>query len=169
MWRSYGRARSSSATRWCSAVTQATFEMIVNSAPSKHPVIFLADLEFLEIRAIINFMYMGEVNIEEDRLPQLFKVATKLNFKGLANVNLNENKGDYESGMITKEDANLVICEEHCLDTPLAGPLRKGKRRNPPLFNSFHSCSIGCIKINLTIQDSRMLSDDQEYQSSQLA
>lgn len=51
-------------------------------SPCKHPVIFLADVKFWELQALIDFIYHGELNIEESKLPRLFEVATALNVQG---------------------------------------------------------------------------------------
>lgn len=50
----------------------------------KHPIFILKDVTFKELRAIMDYMYRGEVNIEQDQLSGLIKAAESLQIKGLS-------------------------------------------------------------------------------------
>ncbi|CAG0920555.1 unnamed protein product, partial [Notodromas monacha] len=62
------------------------FEMQLKAAghSGKHPVIVLHDVKFRELRAIVEFMYSGEVSVAEDDLPRLLAIGDNLQIKGLA-------------------------------------------------------------------------------------
>jgi len=49
-------------------------------------IVILKDTSFLDIAAIIDFMYKGEINVSQDRLSSLLKTAENLKVKGLAEV-----------------------------------------------------------------------------------
>ena len=49
----------------------------------EHPIVFLKDIKYAEIRAILDYMYKGEVNVAQEELPGLLKVAELLRVKGL--------------------------------------------------------------------------------------
>lgn len=47
---------------------------VFESNPCKHPVVILKDVQFVDLRAIVNFIYNGEVNIEVDRINEIIQV-----------------------------------------------------------------------------------------------
>eukprot|EP00092_Neocalanus_flemingeri_P014025 GFUD01015131.1.p1 GENE.GFUD01015131.1~~GFUD01015131.1.p1 ORF type:complete len:368 (-),score=52.11 GFUD01015131.1:370-1473(-) len=49
----------------------------------QHPVLVLRDVPFLELQTILEFVYLGEVNVEQDRLQSFLKTAELLRIKGL--------------------------------------------------------------------------------------
>merc|ERR1711936_171773 len=49
----------------------------------QHPVLVLKDVRFLELQSILEFVYLGEVNVEQDRLESFLKTAELLRIKGL--------------------------------------------------------------------------------------
>lgn len=50
----------------------------------KHPVFILKDVKFKELKAMMDYMYRGEVNISQDQLAALLKAAESLQIKGLS-------------------------------------------------------------------------------------
>merc|ERR1712242_600624 len=42
----------------------------------QHPVLVLRDVQFLELQSILEFVYLGEVNVEQDRLESFLKTAS---------------------------------------------------------------------------------------------
>ncbi|KAG1661375.1 Protein bric-a-brac 1 [Nymphon striatum] len=59
---------------------------ILNDNPCQHPVIILNNMNFAVIKALITFMYKGEVNISQDQLSTLLKTAEALQIKGLTDI-----------------------------------------------------------------------------------
>ncbi|CAB0043617.1 unnamed protein product, partial [Trichogramma brassicae] len=66
-------------------------ERILLDLPCQHPVIFMTNMEFWELQALIQFMYHGEVYVEEAKLRQLLKAADALQIRGLSNKNTDLN------------------------------------------------------------------------------
>ncbi|XP_063598467.1 longitudinals lacking protein, isoforms H/M/V-like isoform X4 [Penaeus indicus] len=60
------------------------FEEIFNRTQCKHPVIVLKDIKHEELEALLNYMYLGEVNVLQADLAGLIKAAECLRIKGLA-------------------------------------------------------------------------------------
>lgn len=50
----------------------------------KHPIFILKDVKYQELRAMMDYMYRGEVNISQDQLAALLKAAESLQIKGLS-------------------------------------------------------------------------------------
>ena len=51
--------------------------------PCKHPVIVLSEIHREELEALLSYMYAGYVNVAENSLARLIKVAELLEVKGL--------------------------------------------------------------------------------------
>lgn len=75
----------------CSPYFQALF---VNH-PDKHPIVILKDVPYSDMRSLLDFMYRGEVSVDQDRLTAFLRVAESLRIKGLTEVN--EEKCDIPS------------------------------------------------------------------------
>lgn len=62
----------------------AYFEKILIDNPCQHPVIIMRGMKYWEVLALVNFMYRGEVSVEEECLDPLLKAAEALQIRGLA-------------------------------------------------------------------------------------
>ncbi|KAG0717327.1 Longitudinals lacking protein-like [Chionoecetes opilio] len=60
------------------------FENMFDHTPCKHPVIVLSEIHREELEALLSYMYAGYVNVAENSLARLIKVAELLEVKGLA-------------------------------------------------------------------------------------
>ncbi|CRK99546.1 CLUMA_CG012864, isoform B [Clunio marinus] len=67
----------------CSPYFQALF---VNH-PEKHPIVILKDIPFADMKSLLDFMYRGEVSVDQERLSAFLRVAESLRIKGLTEVN----------------------------------------------------------------------------------
>ena len=64
------------------------FEELLNQNPCQHPIVLMKDLKFWEVQALVDFMYRGEVNVGQDKLPSLLAAAEALQIKGEADISL---------------------------------------------------------------------------------
>ncbi|XP_017786472.1 PREDICTED: protein tramtrack, beta isoform-like isoform X2 [Nicrophorus vespilloides] len=86
----------------CSPYFQALF---VNH-PDKHPIVILKDVPYSDMRCLLDFMYRGEVSVDQDRLTAFLRVAESLRIKGLTEVN--EEKCDsITSSLAQNQNSNL--------------------------------------------------------------
>ncbi|KAG7172917.1 Longitudinals lacking protein-like 31 [Homarus americanus] len=60
------------------------FVDIMEKTPCKHPIIVLKDIRHQDLEALLNYMYLGEVNVLQTELGGLIKAAECLRIKGLA-------------------------------------------------------------------------------------
>jgi hypothetical protein len=97
----------------CSSYFQSLF--LENACP--HPIVVFKDIQYAEIRAILEYMYRGEVNVAQEQLPSLLKVAEALRVKGLfEDDSLNASGGDREplypppasSGLLSSTSVNVT-------------------------------------------------------------
>jgi hypothetical protein len=59
-------------------------QALLSQQYDKHPIFILKDVKFQELRAMMDYMYRGEVNISQDQLAALLKAAESLQIKGLS-------------------------------------------------------------------------------------
>lgn len=65
----------------CASSTQ--FQNLLNDHPSPHPIIILDNVELKDLQYLIQFMYRGEINVNKKELQTLFKLAERLQIRGL--------------------------------------------------------------------------------------
>ncbi|XP_008557959.1 probable serine/threonine-protein kinase mkcB [Microplitis demolitor] len=60
-------------------------ERLLLEIPCTHPIIFLRDMRMWELQALVEFMYRGEVYVEQQQLAKLMQAADVLQIRGLSN------------------------------------------------------------------------------------
>jgi len=63
------------------------FRNILKRNPHQHPLLYLKGVKYAELEAVLNFMYMGEVNVAQEALNSFLSVAEELRVKGLTQNN----------------------------------------------------------------------------------
>lgn len=66
------------------------FESLLRLQYDKHPVFILKDVKYQELKAIMNYMYRGQVNIRFDQVEAFLKAAEMLQIRGLSNSGTNK-------------------------------------------------------------------------------
>lgn len=54
------------------------FETIFIQNTHPHPIMYLKDVDYVDLKAIIEYMYKGEVNVAQRSLPKFLKTAEGL-------------------------------------------------------------------------------------------
>ncbi|KAG1679028.1 Protein bric-a-brac 2 [Nymphon striatum] len=70
------------------------FQQLFKDNPCKHPIVIIKDITMENLKAIIHFMYRGEVNVTQDQLIHLLKAAETLRVKGLAELTVNQKNNE---------------------------------------------------------------------------
>lgn len=68
----------------CSPYFQVLF---TNTPDDKHPILILKDISLADMKSLLDFMYRGEVSVDQERLTAFLRVAESLRIKGLTEVN----------------------------------------------------------------------------------
>lgn len=63
------------------------FQALFFDNPCQHPIIIMRDVKWPELKAAVEFMYKGEINVSQDQIGPLLRVAEMLKIRGLADVN----------------------------------------------------------------------------------
>lgn len=64
--------------------------------PCQHPVIILKGVSFVDLQAVVTFMYNGQVNVTQERLSCFLQTAEMLQIKGLTDMNDKDTIGGEE-------------------------------------------------------------------------
>lgn len=141
------------------------FQNLFLENPCKHPIVILKDMKYRDLKAIVDFMYRGEVNVSEDQLTALLKTAETLKVKGLAEV-MYENKHDSAVQDDTKQNARsqIVSCANRHKENrilPASSVRRKhGRSRKHSLSDSVHSDSDSHVPTKIKEIDSSLITED---------
>ncbi|XP_073833967.1 zinc finger and BTB domain-containing protein ttk isoform X1 [Musca autumnalis] len=63
------------------------FNALFLNHPEKHPIVILKDVPYADMKSLLDFMYRGEVSVDQERLTAFLRVAESLRIKGLTEVN----------------------------------------------------------------------------------
>lgn len=74
------------------------FQSLFFDNPCQHPIIIMRDVKWPELKAAVEFMYKGEINVSQEQIGPLLRVAEMLKIRGLADV-----KKDSELNTLPRE------------------------------------------------------------------
>lgn len=83
------------------------FQTLFVNHPDKHPIVILKDVPYNDMRSLLDFMYRGEVSVDQDRLTAFLRVAESLRIKGLTEVN--EEKCDSITSSLTQNQQHSQL------------------------------------------------------------
>ncbi|XP_073994330.1 uncharacterized protein isoform X2 [Rhodnius prolixus] len=79
------------------------FDSIFSKHEEKDPIVILKDVKFEDIKALVEFMYKGEINVENSQLSTLLQTAEELRIKGLAAVSWRSTESHHQGTPKTLE------------------------------------------------------------------
>lgn len=92
------------------------FQALFYDNPCQHPIIIMRDVRWQELKAIMEFMYKGEINVSQDQINPLLKVAEMLKIRGLAEVNSGAGAGVAAHPMVPQQ--RMTVFDEPDPDEP---------------------------------------------------
>ncbi|CAI6363349.1 unnamed protein product [Macrosiphum euphorbiae] len=107
------------------------FQTLFVGHPDRHPIVILKDVPLVDMRSLLDFMYRGEVSVDQDRLSAFLKVAESLRIKGLTEVN--EDRGDLPS-------LASSLLQSHS-SSPSSSPVHNNQMAHVPQLQRIHNHS----------------------------
>jgi len=83
------------------------FLKIFRRNPHQHPLLYLKGVKFMDLQAVLNFMYHGEVNVAQEELNSFLAVAEDLKVKGLTQ-NKSEPQVKKKQAFKSPQDASII-------------------------------------------------------------
>lgn len=93
------------------------FQSLFFENPCQHPIVIMRDIKWPELKAAVEFMYKGEINVSQEQIGPLLKVAETLKIRGLADVN-----GEQDIASATGEVIARPASKPAASSTPTAAP-----------------------------------------------
>ena len=64
------------------------WEAMLSNDSEKHAIVYMKDVKFEDLKALVNFMYKGEVTVVQEQLASFMSTAESLQIKGLFAIHL---------------------------------------------------------------------------------
>ena len=65
------------------AACSTFFRTVLRRNRHEHPLLYLKGVKYIDLVAVLNFMYHGEVNVAQEQLNDFLSIAEDLKVKGL--------------------------------------------------------------------------------------
>ncbi|XP_055919146.1 longitudinals lacking protein, isoforms H/M/V isoform X8 [Eupeodes corollae] len=138
------------------------FATLLSEQYDKHPIFILKDVKYQELRAMMDYMYRGEVNISQDQLAALLKAAESLQIKGLSdNRTGSGNSSSGLGGVSQQQQQQKISAEQQHKHISVPGKLMTGSASAGYTLEQTKRSRIGPSSI-----DSQDLSGSREGSSS---
>lgn len=102
------------------------FQSLFFENPCKHPIVILKDIKWAELKAAVEFMYKGEINVCQEQIGPLLKVAESLKIRGLADVS-NEHDFATRDSKSPQSGAVCATTESNVARSPSRGNSSSGQ------------------------------------------
>ncbi|XP_031630306.1 protein bric-a-brac 1-like isoform X2 [Contarinia nasturtii] len=84
------------------------FQSLFFDNPCQHPIVIMRDVKWPELTAVVEFMYKGEINVRQEQIAPLLRVAEMLKIRGLADVKSDLDLNSESEKSTTNDDATDV-------------------------------------------------------------
>ncbi|XP_054708190.1 protein bric-a-brac 2-like [Uloborus diversus] len=102
------------------------FQSLFTENPCQHPIVFMSDVKFEVMKAIMDFIYNGEVKVAHEDLPAFLKAAEALKVKELTEICADNSIYRTAQGPNSRIDSNTP--HSHRASTPMKKRSRGRKR-----------------------------------------
>ncbi|XP_065092205.1 zinc finger and BTB domain-containing protein 9-like [Ochlerotatus camptorhynchus] len=100
-----GEGRPIKAHKMVLAASSPYFQTIFQETPCKHPVVIINDVKWEELKALVDFMYRGEINVAQEQIRPLLNLAQMFQIRGLTDVSHEDVES--EPVRVTREASNV--------------------------------------------------------------
>eukprot|EP00092_Neocalanus_flemingeri_P105522 GFUD01135280.1.p1 GENE.GFUD01135280.1~~GFUD01135280.1.p1 ORF type:complete len:362 (-),score=79.29 GFUD01135280.1:169-1254(-) len=104
------------------------FRNVLRRNPHQHPLLYLKGVKYKELLSVLNFMYMGEVNVAQEELNSFLAVAEDLRVKGLTQNNSSSDTAAVAASKPKQEPPKIIPRPR---DPPERDPVPPPKRPRP--------------------------------------
>lgn len=120
-------------------------QLLCDHSAHPHPLILLHDISYTAAHSLVTFMYKGEINVSQDQLAAVLKVAESLKIKGLADSSAIANFTKYH---LLTQDAQKVHTPYYSYPVSTTVPTSSSLPTNVPIDNG--NSAARCYSIPLS-------------------
>jgi len=107
------------------------FRNILRKNPHQHPLLYLKGVKYKELQSVLNFMYMGEVNVAQEELNSFLSVAEDLRVKGLTQNNSDSSNSSSSNNTKTEQKHSSHIPAARIREPPEREHIPPAKKHRP--------------------------------------
>lgn len=104
------------------------FQALFFDHPCQHPIIIMKEVKWPELKAVVEYMYRGEINVGRDQIEPLLRVANMLKIRGLTDVD------QYLSAAAAPDEIELVAPGKDTRKSPKSESHTKGDPIDPEVY-----------------------------------
>merc|ERR1712243_347458 len=117
------------------------FQRVLKNNPNDHPLLFMNGINMDVLKAVVAFIYLGEVQVEQDKLEAFMAGATELEVKGLQREDVGELDENVDpasangvqdssnaNGQIVKDEPSMEDAPPQKTLNATPGQMSRGKR-----------------------------------------
>ncbi|GAB0099085.1 hypothetical protein DMENIID0001_149120 [Sergentomyia squamirostris] len=95
------------------AASSPYFSDLLEENPERHPIMILPrDVKFCTLEALVNFMYKGQVTLNEDHVEEFLKYGEMLQIAGITRTSSADNDNEEEPCLETVPEENSIVIED---------------------------------------------------------
>jgi len=113
------------------------FRNVLRRNPHQHPLLYLKGVKYKELLSVLNFMYMGEVNVAQEELNSFLSVAEDLRVKGLTQNNSSARAPSPKITPNKPEPPKQVVRSRDLLDRDSSVPSKRPRPTAPVVQQSY--------------------------------
>merc|ERR1712142_99641 len=113
------------------------FRNVLRRNPHQHPLLYLKGVSYNELLSVLNFMYMGEVNVAQEELNSFLSVAEDLRVKGLTQNNSSARAPSPKITPSKPEPPKQVVRSRDLLDRDSSVPSKRPRPTAPVVQQSY--------------------------------
>jgi hypothetical protein len=152
------------------AANSPYFQTILQGVPMDHCTILFPEVKAFEMRALLEYMYTGEVNVTQSQIPRIMKIARDLEVKGLYDMaDLKDLKDDQSHTFTSLSNSTTKANNHHHNHTTLSNTSHSNNINNHNQHNIHHqhnqSSPIITTSTNITQAQSSSSSPPYSYKS----
>lgn len=105
--------RSIKAHKMVLAASSPYFQTIFFETPCKHPIVIIKDVKWEELKALVEFMYRGEINVAQEQIRPLLKLAEMFQIRGLTDVTHEPEQEPVQENNVEQFTVYAALNSEH--------------------------------------------------------
>jgi len=111
----------------CSSI----FRQMLSKSKHPHPLVFMAGVKSKDLEDVLDFLYNGEVSLDQENLVGFLSVAQRLKIKGLTNVQSTDKRSEQKAALNEQNYVSEAFRSNQDDEKRIKVKPKKNKRKSP--------------------------------------